>query len=135
MHVLRGRVERKGVNRHVALTKSDLEVSTLQECGELAIAVPEIEDDGQRVVLLRVRDQEVDEEALAAPGGPKDQRMTHVLHVQVERVRRVVRRLEDGQRFLMEMRADPFALIEGEQKTEIREVGLQQREPAQVVRG
>jgi hypothetical protein len=134
MHVLRGRVERKGVNRHVALTKSDLEVSTLQECRELAIAVPEIEDDGQRIVLLRVRDQEVDEKALAAPGGPKDQRVAHILHVQVERVRRVVRRLEDGQRFLMEMRADSFALIEGEQKTEIGEVGLQQREPAQVVR-
>ena len=101
MQVLRRRVERKGIDRHVALTKSDLEISALQECRELAIAVPEIEDDGQRIVLLRVRDQEVDEKALAAAGGAEHQRVADILHVQVERVRRVMRRLEDGQRFAL----------------------------------
>ena len=63
---------------------------------ELPIAVAEIEDDRQRVVLLRVRDQEVEQEALAAAGGAEDERVADVLDVQIEAVRRLVRRLEDA---------------------------------------
>ena len=58
----------------------------------------EIEDDGQRVVLLRVRHEEVQQEALAAARRAEHQRVADVLDVQVEGVRRVVRRLEDGER-------------------------------------
>src|ERR1700730_15828549 len=133
MQVLLSRVERKGVDGHVALTQPDLQVAALQERRKLSVAVSEIENDRQGVVLLRVRDQEVDEKALPGSGGAQDQRVTDVLHVQVERVRRLVRRLKDGQRVLTEMGADPIALIEGEQKTKVRKVRLQHREPSRVV--
>ena len=44
-------------------------------------------------------DEEVQEEALAAPGGAEDQRVADVLVVQVVGERRAVGRLEDGERF------------------------------------
>ena len=54
--------------------------------------------------------------------------------MQVEGVRRLVRRLEDRQRFLSKVRADGVAVIEREQEAQVREVRLEQREPPKVVR-
>src|SRR6202035_4096724 len=55
MQLLRRRVEREGIDRHVTLTQSDFHIAALQDGGELPVAVSEIENDRQRVVLLRVR--------------------------------------------------------------------------------
>ena len=71
---------------------------------QLAVAVTDVEDDGLRRVLLRVRDQEVQQKALAASGRPKDEGVADVLDVQVEGVRRLVGRLEDRQRLPPQMR-------------------------------
>ena len=133
VQVLRCRVERERVDRDVMLAQSDLEVAPVEERRELPIAVAEIEDDRQRVVLLCVGHQEVEEEALAAAGGAEDQRVPDVLDVQVEGVRRVMRGLEDRQGVTAEMRADPFAAVQREQEAEVRGVGLEQRQAAQVV--
>ena len=54
--------------------------------------------------------------------------------VQVEGVRRVVRRLEDRERLPAQMRADRLARVEREQEAQVGDVRLEQREPAQVVR-
>ena len=93
----------------------------------------EIEDDGQRLVLLRVGHQEVEQEALAAAGGAEHQRVPDVLDVEVEGVRRVMRRLEDGQGFAPEVRADALAAVQREQEAEVRGVRLEQRQAAQVL--
>ena len=45
----------------------------------------QIEDDGQRLVLLRMRDQEVEQEAFPAAGRPEHERVAHVVHVQIEK--------------------------------------------------
>jgi hypothetical protein len=45
--------------------------------------VAQVEDDGERVVLLQVGNEEVQEEALATPGRPQDERVYHVIDVEV----------------------------------------------------
>ena len=106
VQVLGRRLQRERVDRDVVLPKTELQVAAAEQRRELPVAVPEIEDDRERVVLLRVRDQEVEQEALAAAGGTEDQRVADVLDVQVEGVRRVMRRLEDRERLPPQMRAD-----------------------------
>ena len=60
--------------------------------------------------------------------------MTDVLHVQVEGVGRPMRRLEDGQCFLSEVRAHGVAVIEREEEAQVREVGFEHREASKIVR-
>ena len=120
--------------RHAVLPQAEFEVAPSEQRRELPVAVPEVEDDGLRRVLLRVRDQEVQQEALAAAGRAEHERVADVLHVQVEGVRRPVRRLEDRQRFLPEVRADGIAVIEREQEAQVGDVRFEQREASQVVR-
>ena len=127
-------VERKRVDGHVRLTETDFKVLASQQRGELSVAMPKVQDDGDGVVLLCVRDEKVQQKALATPGRPQHQRMTDILDVQVERVRGMVRRLEDRQRILPQVRADPLARVEGECETEIGKVRFEQCEPPHVVR-
>ena len=90
---------------HVLVTQAQREVAAVEERRELPIAVPEIEDDRQRVVLLGVHHQEVQQEALAAAGGAEDERVTDVVHVQIEVVRRLVLGLEDCQGLGVQVRS------------------------------
>ena len=60
--------------------------------------------------------------------------MADVLHVQVEGVRRLVRRLEDGERLPSQMGTHRVAVIEREQEAQIGDVRLEQRQPPEVVR-
>ena len=45
------------VDRDALLAEAELKVPALEQPGELAVAVTKIEDDGERVVLLQVRDR------------------------------------------------------------------------------
>lgn len=128
-------IEGERVDRHGVLPQPDLHVAAVQQRGELPIAVTEVEYDRLwRVVLLGVRDQEVEQEALPAAGRSQHQRVTDVLHVQVEGVGRLVRRLEHRKRLAPQMRADGGPLVPGEQETHVGQVRLEEREPTQVVR-
>ena len=53
------------VDRDALLAEAELKVPALEQPGELSVAVTEIEDDGERVVLLQVRDEDIEKEALA----------------------------------------------------------------------
>ena len=81
-----------------------------------------------------MRDQEVQQEALAAARGAEHQRVADVLHVQIESVGRPVRRLEHRQRLLSKVRADGVAVIEREQEAQVRQVRFEQREASKIVR-
>ena len=59
--------------------------------------------------------------------------MADVLNVEVERVRRLVGSLEGGERLPSQVGTHRVAVIQREQKAQIGDIGLEQREPAEVV--
>ncbi len=59
--------------------------------------------------------------------------MSYVLDVQVERVRRAMRGLEDRQRLPPQMHALTLTLIEREHEAQIRGIRLQERQPSHIV--
>src|SRR6185295_17157323 len=100
---------------------------------QLAVAVTDVEDDGLRRVLLGVRNQEVQQKALGTSRRSKDESVADVLNVEVERVRRPVGSLESGERLPTQVGTNRVAVIQREQETQISDIGLEQREPAEVV--
>ena len=88
----------KGLMLTSRWSQTELEVAATQEPGQLAVAVAEVEDHRERVVLLRVGQQEVEQEALAAAGGAEDEGVADVADVEIEVVRRLVPGLEDRER-------------------------------------
>jgi hypothetical protein len=101
-----------------------LEVAAAKQCGELSIAVPEIKDHGERLVLLRVRNDEVQQKTLAAAGRTQYERMPNVLDVKIERIRCVVRRLEDRQSLSLKVCVDSISLVEGENEAQVGRIRL-----------
>ena len=75
MPILRRVWQREGVDRDVRLPQPNFQIPSPQQGRELAVAVAQIEDDRERVVLLRVGHEKVQEEALAAAGGAQDEGM------------------------------------------------------------
>ena len=133
VQMLRRRLEREGIDRVVPGTETDFEVASSEQRRQLAVAVAQIQDDRERVVLLRVRREEIGQEALPAAGRTQDERVPHVLDVQVERVRRVMRGFEYRECLAAKVAAGSLARVEREQEAQIRSVRLQDSEPAQIV--
>ena len=134
VQVLRRRVERERVDADVLVTQAQREVAAVEERRELPVAVPEIEDDRQRVVLLRVHHQEVQQEALAAAGRAEHERVPDVVDVQVEVVRRLVLGLEDRQRLRVQVRTARLARVQREEEAQVGVVRFEQRQATEVVR-
>ena len=100
--------------RDVLVPQPELEIAAVEERRELPIAVAEVEDDRQRVVLLGVRHQEVQQEALAAAGRAEHERVPDVVDVQVEVVRRLVlasRRSASASRSRCGLRGSPVSSV------------------------
>src|SRR4051812_38145930 len=113
--------------------EADFEVASAKQRRQLAVAVSEVQDNGERVVLLRVRGEEVDQEALPAAGRPQDEHVPYVIHMRVQRVSGVVRGFEHRERLAPKVTAGPLARIERKQKAEIGDVRLEQRQSPQIV--
>src|SRR5439155_21366412 len=113
------------VDRHVLALEPQLQVASLQQCGELPVAVPQIQNDREGVVLLQVRDEEVQEEALAAAGRAQDQRVPHIVHVQAVGVGDLRRCLKHRERLGAEVPANGFTRISSKQEAQISENRLQ----------
>ncbi len=105
VQVLWRRLERERIDRQAVLAEPELEIAPVEERGQLPVAVAEIEDDRERVVLLRMHRQEVEQEALAAPGRAEHEGVANVLDVQMEMIGGVVTRFERGEGFRPEKRA------------------------------
>src|SRR3954454_15270873 len=89
-------IQREWVDLDAASTEPQLQVATLKQRGQLSEALPEIEDHRHRVVLLRMRHQKVQQEALAAARCAQDKAVADVVDVKGEVKRRAVARLKDG---------------------------------------
>src|SRR3954454_18399140 len=117
--MLRRRLEGERIDRVVTTMETEFEVASAKQRRHLAVAVPQVQDDGERVVLLRVRGEEVDQEALPAARRTQNEHVPYVVDVRVERVRRVVRSLEHRERLAAKVTAGSLARVEREQKAEI----------------
>src|SRR5262249_52590649 len=121
-------LERKRVDRVSSTAQAQFEVVPSEQRRQLAVAAAQIEDDGERVVLLRVRREEVDEEALPAAGRPQHEGVSDVFDVEIEGVGRVMWRLEYRERIAAKVTADALAGVEREQEAQIRGVRLEDGE-------
>ena len=111
----------------------DLEVGAAEELRDAPEAAPEVEEEGVGAVLLGVRGEEVEEEALPGAGLPEDERVGDVLGVEVEVVERLVLGLEEGQVLVAQVSVPGLALREREDEGEVGGVAVGQEEPPQVV--
>src|SRR5690606_32309662 len=62
VQMLRRRLQRERVDRDARLSQAQLHVAAMEQARELPVAVSEVEHDRERVVLLRERDEEVQQE-------------------------------------------------------------------------
>jgi hypothetical protein len=90
MAVLGRRRERERVDPRLGIRNAQAERPAAEQRGELLEAGTQIEDEGDRVVLLRVRQQEVQEKRLPGAGGTEDQRVTDVFMMEAPLVWRVL---------------------------------------------
>ena len=134
VQVLRRRVERERVDAHVLVTQAQRQVAAVEERRELPVAVPEIEDDRQRVVLLGVHHQEVQQEALPAARRAEHERVSDIVDMQVEVVRRLVLGLQDRQGLRVQVRTARLAGVQGEEEAQVGIVRFEQRQTTEVVR-
>ncbi len=77
------------------------------------------------VVLLKVRDEEIQKERFARAGAPEDHGVGHIPVMEVQEVGRVVVRFENRQIFLPKMPVARLATVEGEQEREIGVIRVQ----------
>ena len=116
----------------VRRSRPDVDVAAAEPAGQAAIAAAEVEDDRVGVVLLDVRQQEVQQEGLPAARRAEHDGVRHVLVVQVEVERRPVGRLQDGQVLAPEVRIRGGSPVQREEERQVRVVGVEQVQVAEV---
>src|SRR5882762_508357 len=79
-----------------------------------------------RIVFLEIGDEEIQQERFPGARSPKNHGVGHIAVVEIQEVRGVVVGLEDREIFLPEMLIARLATVKGEQKREIRIVGVEQ---------
>ena len=124
VQVLGSGVQRERVDGDGVLPQTQFDVPAVQKLRQLPVAVAEVEDDRERVVLLRAGDEEVEQEALAAAGGTEHQGVPDVFDVKVIVERRAVRRLEDRDRS-RQQGGIRCSKVDGEQEAEVGRVGFE----------
>ena len=135
MPVLDRGLEAERIDREGAMLQTHAPDAAAEQRRQLLVAASEIEDDRDGVVLLGVRDDEIQQERLAAPRRAEDERVADVVAVQIPEVRRLMIGLEDRQTLAAaEVRAGAVPGVQGEQEAQVRDVGIEEREAPQIVR-
>src|SRR6266576_1757816 len=117
MEVFRCLGEAEGIDREIPMRQADAPHAAAQPGGEFLVAAAQIEDDGDGVVFLDVRQNEIQEERLPRPRGALDKDVAHVVMVEVPEIRRVVLGLKDGEMFRpAKVCAPSFSSLEREEK-------------------
>ena len=122
-----------GARGSLSTVDPDLEVGAAEELRDPPEAAPQVEEERVGAVLLGVRGEEVEEEALPGAGLPEDERVRDVLGVEVEVVERAVLGLEERQVLVAQVRVPGLALREREDEGEVGGVAVREEEPPQVV--
>src|SRR5580692_11583774 len=134
LQVLFGLRQREGVDGEVPRFLTHIEIRTLEYRREGLEAAADIEDKGQRLVLLRVLQQKNAEIGLATAAHPENQGVGNVAGMEVEIVGRAVVGFEHSQILGAEMRVCLLTGKDGKQKRQIGVIRVQQIQLAKVQR-
>ena len=80
--------------------KSHPDIGAAEQLRQALEAPAQIENEGVRLVLLEIGDQEIQQERLSRAGPPENHGVGHVAVVEIQEVRRVVVGLKDREIFL-----------------------------------
>jgi hypothetical protein len=112
---------------------ADIQVRPAEDGRKGFKTAADVKDERERLVLLGVLQQEVREIAFSGACHSKNQRVRHLAVVQVQEVGRGIVRFKRGQVLGAKMRVGLLAGQDREQKREVRVVGIEQVESAQVL--
>src|ERR1700730_6929073 len=121
LQVLFALSQRERVDGEVSRLLADIEVRPADDRRNRLEAAADIENEGQRCVLLRVLQKEITKIRFPTPRHPENQRVGNLAVMQVEKVGGTVVGFERGQVFRTEMRVRLFA---GQDRKEKRQVGV-----------
>ena len=113
---------------------ANIEVRPAEDRRKRLEAAADIEDEGQRCVLLGVLQQEIAKIRFATPGHPENQSVCNVAGMQVEEVGRAVVGFEHSQVLRAEMRVRLLARKDRKEKRQVGVVRVQQIQLAEVQR-
>src|SRR5271169_5484651 len=134
LQVLFGLRQREGVDGEVPRFLTHIEIRALEYRRKGLEAAADIEDEGQRLVFLRVLQQKNAEIGLATAAHPENKGVGNVAGMEVEIVRRAVVGFEHSQVLRTEMRVRLFAGKNRKKKRQIGVIRVQQIQLAKVQR-
>src|ERR1700689_3156155 len=132
LQALFGLRQREGVDGEVPRFLTHIEIRALEYRRKRLEAAPDIKDESQRFVLLRVLQQKNAKIRLSTACHPENQGMGNVAGVQVEEVGRAVVGFDDGQALRAEM---CVRLLAGKDRKEKRKGGVVRVPPIQLAEG
>src|SRR5208282_2087622 len=121
LQVLFGLRQREGVDGEVPRFLTHIEIRALEYRRKRLEAAADIEDEGQRLVLLRVLQQKDAQIRLATTAHPENQGVGNIAGMQVEIVWRAVVGFEHSQVLCAEM---SVRLLAGEDRKQKRQIGV-----------
>ena len=127
LHARERQTER--VDRKSASLDSDRQIAAFEEPGQALVAAAQVEDERARLVLLKVRQQEVEEETLPAARGSENEGMRVVLVVEVEKIGSARLALKDRQVLGAQMGVLEVSGALRKEKAQVGVVGVQEPEP------
>src|ERR1017187_9596282 len=134
MQGLRRRQQTERVDGELAMCESHPPRAAAEQRGQLFVTPAEIEDHGDGVVLLRMRDDEVEQERLPRAGRALDEGVTDVVMVEVPEIWRLVLGLEDREALAAsELGARARSGVERKEKAQVRDIGVEDSQTPEVV--
>src|SRR5580700_5796242 len=134
LQVLLGLRQREGVDGEIPRFLTHIEIRALEYRRKGLEAAADIEDEGQRLVFLRVLQQKNAQIRLATTAHPENQSVGNIAGVQVEIVGRAVVGFEHSQILGAEMRVRLLAGKDRKQKRQVGVICVQQIKFAEVER-
>src|SRR5207249_11876697 len=113
----------EGVDRERPLLEADWQIGAAKEQGDVFVAAAKVKDAGDRLVLLQVCQEEIQQKTFAAARRAEDGGVSDVLVVEIEKVRRADLCFEDRQVFRSDVRVLALTCIQRVRKRQIRVVG------------
>ena len=132
IEILLRRWQRERIDLEISGFEAHANIRAAKQLREAFEAASQIEDECVRIVFLEIGDEEIEQERLPGAGPPENHGVGDIAVVEVQKVRGVVVGFEDGEILLPEMVVPRLATVKGEEKREIRIVGVEQIQESQV---